>query len=140
MYKIKLYFKSNIEGVYTKEEETTTDIDEFYRKVDRMLFRWFKILCPYFDIEHFNKNLNFNKISDIKKRDNLRQRMMLEIINETLIKMDKIDEEITGIKTTPETKREFSISHVEEKPEKYMNEYMEKHLYNKLTINNNDKN
>ena len=44
LFKITVYFKSNVNGIYTKEEEIT---EEKYRcmKIKRMLLRWVGNLC-----------------------------------------------------------------------------------------------
>jgi hypothetical protein len=46
MYKISVRFDSNIQGVYTYEEETATDEEHKDMKEERMLKRWLKIICP----------------------------------------------------------------------------------------------
>jgi hypothetical protein len=51
MYKIKLHYQSDVKGVYTKEEETATDFDQFERKKNRILLRWLVILMPSLGID-----------------------------------------------------------------------------------------
>lgn len=55
MYLIKLEFNSNETGIYTKEEETATNDFYLYTKYERMLVRWINILCPYMNMDCFNK-------------------------------------------------------------------------------------
>lgn len=112
MYKINLYYKSNIIGVYTKEEEISTDITYLKLKIKRMLNRWFNILCPHIDLDKYidkvlmmkryinNNELNPEYLDEINK-------IQINLIKQTLDEMDKFDEYISGIKTTDETKRQF---------------------------------
>lgn len=51
MYKITLLFESSIEGIYTKEEETATDMEHVLKKLIRMIERWVKILLPHVKLE-----------------------------------------------------------------------------------------
>lgn len=41
MYLIRVKFISDIEQVYTQEEETATDFEYAIKKFDRMIDRWF---------------------------------------------------------------------------------------------------
>lgn len=49
MYKITLLFKSDVNGIYTKEIETASNNGLMNMKRDRMIKRWLGILCPYID-------------------------------------------------------------------------------------------
>jgi len=112
MYKINLYFKSNIEGVYTKEEETATDKFQLVDKKYRMIDRWFNILCPHIDIHKYKSNvLDMYRLSKKKEFDILDEMMKLQVrfIKQTLDEMDEFDELITGEDTTQETMRKFEI-------------------------------
>ena len=114
MYKITLFFKSNVEGVYTKEEETATDYDQLRIKHTRMLCRWFKILCPHINVDEiFNNTVKIKKnykTPTFKDDALLKERIMFKLIEQTLELMDEIDAKYTGIETTPETKRQFTIT------------------------------
>ncbi len=113
MFKIQVYFKSNIKGVYTKEEETATDKFQLVSKKQRMIDRWFHILCCHIDIgkyEHcileayrLTKNEKFDYCEEINK-------LKIDLINQTLENLNKFDELITGETTTEETKRYFKIT------------------------------
>jgi hypothetical protein len=46
MYKITLLYQSDIEGIYTSEQETATDLEQLQRKRVRMLRKWAKIFNP----------------------------------------------------------------------------------------------
>lgn len=61
MYKITVLFNSNIDGVYTKEEETATDLFQMQCKRNRMMNRWFGILCPHIDIDKYCSMANYHK-------------------------------------------------------------------------------
>ena len=50
MFKITILFESNEKGIYTKEEETATDEMWLKAKKQRMIDRWFDILCPHLAI------------------------------------------------------------------------------------------
>jgi hypothetical protein len=54
MYKIIVHYQSDVKGIYTKEEETATDYEQFERKKKRMLLRWVTILMPLLKIEQIN--------------------------------------------------------------------------------------
>jgi hypothetical protein len=111
MYKITVHFKSNIPGVYTKEEETATDEFQMQMKYQRMINRWFDILCPHIGIgiKCYWGIQRTDRIQDYKERTKKENEMMIHLINQTLDDMDMYDEEITGIETTIETARKFTI-------------------------------
>jgi hypothetical protein len=58
MYKITLFYQSNEPGIYTKEEETATDLHWANVKKERMLTRWFGILCPHIDFDSYIEMLD----------------------------------------------------------------------------------
>ena len=49
MYKIELFFRSNIPCVYTSWTETADSDDWFERKLDRIVDYWLQSMCPYVD-------------------------------------------------------------------------------------------
>jgi hypothetical protein len=53
MYKITLFYQSNEPGIYTKEEETATDLNWANIKRDRMFNKWSKILCSHIDFDNY---------------------------------------------------------------------------------------
>jgi hypothetical protein len=111
MFKISVHFKSNIKGVYTHEEEIATDIIQLSWKYQRMLDRWFNILCPHINFSSFFNQLHLEKINDIEKRIDkiIINQFKIQLINEMLDYMDDIDEEISGEETTPDNMRKFEI-------------------------------
>jgi hypothetical protein len=73
MYCIYLKFQSDVKGVYTKEEETATNIEQVDRKKRRMIERWAKILIPNIS-EHDLKNDSYDELENqIQKK--------LEVLN-----------------------------------------------------------
>ena len=110
MYKITVFFKSNVEGVYTKEEETAIDKWNAEFQYDKMLKKWFEILCPHIDLKvYLNHNDIILRMRKYTKLTNFRHQKMIELIDQALDDMDAIDEELTGIETTIETQRLFEI-------------------------------
>lgn len=63
IYKLELYFQSDVKGVYTKIEETATTLCQMERKKTRMLRTWYKIFFP----DNSEKTLNSLSIDDIQK-------------------------------------------------------------------------
>lgn len=136
MYKINLYFKSNIDGVYTKEEETAKYNEEYENssqelkdsnelinakfKRNRMVDKWFCILCPHIDYNVYLNNVYNNRrhlkyvlngnVDKRKYNDDIEFKLKYDLITETLHMMDVIDEEITGKETTEKTRRQFTIT------------------------------
>ena len=53
MFKITILFESNEKGIYTKEEETATDEMWLKIKKERMIHRWYNILCPHLTIINY---------------------------------------------------------------------------------------
>lgn len=91
MFKVKIEFQSNIKGVYTKEEETATDKNSAEFKLQRMVNRWFNILCPHIDFDKlplYNENKT-NITHSLNLND--KQTIQLILINRTLETLDKID-------------------------------------------------
>ena len=116
MYKIQVHYKSNIKGVYTKEEETATDMEQAKQKQHRMIDRWFDIICPHIDFYHYeNKVLHTERLLSTNNgiifdyNDEL-YKIKIDLINQTLENMNKYDEFITGEKTIEENKRQFKLT------------------------------
>lgn len=80
MWKITLLFESNISGVYTKEEETSTDVDLIEMKYERMIDRWYKIIAGHIDISEFSNE--FEDPCELK----------LQVIKNEIDKLNKKDE------------------------------------------------
>eukprot|EP01033_Poteriospumella_lacustris_P010246 gene10246-gene11034 len=112
MYKINLLFKSNIPGVYTKEEEIATDKFHMELKQRRMIERWFDILCPHIGgcVKTYWNIQRTDRIVDYNERTKKENEMMIHLIDQTLDDMDMYDEEMTGIETTLENMRKFKIT------------------------------
>ena len=51
MFKIRIYFNSNIKNIYTVHEETATS-DQVLYKLDRMVNQWYDNICTI-DFERF---------------------------------------------------------------------------------------
>ena len=51
MFKIRIYFKSNVKNIYTVHEETATS-DQVLYKLDRMVNQWYDNICTI-DFERF---------------------------------------------------------------------------------------
>lgn len=105
MYKITVHYKSNIPGVYTKEEEIATDEHNLQFKKERILTRWLEKLCPHINLNSFMSN---SDIFEYKFKE-LQFKAITYIIDNHLDLLDVIDEEKTGFDTTLETQRKFEI-------------------------------
>ena len=86
--KITLLYQTNIEGIYTKEEETATD-DMVLFKEERMLDRWLKILCPHIDFTTFMEILPKQEVSSFKEDQDNRRYLKYKLILETLDSMNQ---------------------------------------------------
>jgi hypothetical protein len=108
MYKITAVFKSNVKNVYTQEVEIATDEIQKTRKYDRMLNRWFNILCPYVDYhklrDYYSKYLNSNGEVYHKELNHLIKRF----IDNSLDTLNMINDE--NIENGIDNQREFSIT------------------------------
>ena len=112
MFKIQVFFKSNIKGVYVKEEETATDKIQLDYKTQRLINRWFDILCPHIDFSIYHSSvLRASRLYE-KNADFCDELIKLRIglIKQTLDEMDEFDELITGEDTTEETMRKFEFT------------------------------
>ncbi len=112
MFKIQVFFKSNIKGVYTQEIETATDIYQLQSKKQRMIHRWFDILCYHIDFSKYQSILNIYRLNNKEEIDFFEEmnKLKIDLINQTLDNMDKFDELITGEDTTEETMRKFEFT------------------------------
>jgi hypothetical protein len=82
MFKITLLFESNEKGIYTKEEETATDEMWLKAKKERMIDRWFNILCPHFTISSVCYSLTLIQEKNMIYEYKLKLiQMYLEMIN-----------------------------------------------------------
>ena len=52
MFKIRIYFKSNVKNIYTVHEETATSDHQVLYKLDRMVNQWYDNICTI-DFERF---------------------------------------------------------------------------------------
>jgi hypothetical protein len=109
MYKITVLFNSNIDGVYTKEEETATDFSEMQHKQSRMMDRWFEILCPHIKIEQYYSRI-FLSVCDYKTQLKKKQEIMLKFINQTLENLDNDVIEREEGKRIKKRKRTFELT------------------------------
>ena len=113
MFKIQVFFKSNIKGVYSQEIDIATD--EYYLdiKKQRMIDRWFEIICPHINFNMYLSNV-IQMTHKLKKAsyELLKEsyQLKIDLINQTLDNMDKFDELSNGEKTTEETMRKFEIT------------------------------
>lgn len=91
MYRVIIEFQSNIKGIYTKEEETATDYQTAKYKLNRMINRWFDILCPHIDFDKIDfKDENKNNIR-LKLNYDKTETLKLILIYQTLKINDDID-------------------------------------------------
>jgi hypothetical protein len=119
MYKVAIEFHSNIKGVYTREEETATDKQQANFKLERMIDRWFNILCPHIDLDKLNIR-DENNFNVIHKMDSENKRLVKQIfIRETLKINDKLDHTFIHKFTEKENiqERSFKFWLEEMKPE-----------------------
>lgn len=96
MYIIKARFNSNVKGVYSEDIETSDNEELANRKFERMLDRWFDIICKYNidykDIEivcKYYSNYDFTKTYEdkIKIQKNIKEytsKLKLFLINDML--------------------------------------------------------
>ncbi len=108
MYKIKLYFQSNIPGVYTLEEETANDLMHMKFKKERMLDRWFNIICPHINFDTFCNKLNWLVGKNPSEINDIKYSLKFDLINLTLDQMNQYDAKYLDDKTEL-TKRTFKI-------------------------------
>ena len=121
MYKITVLFESNIEGIYTKEEETADNEKSLDMKFKRMAERWVKNMLPYLEDVHIEKLLMFFPFIDVHSSllpiyvcDELNESFMKSvstILKIKLYQMYKHIELLNACDTIPNTrKRKFSIT------------------------------
>jgi hypothetical protein len=65
MFKIRIYFKSNVKNIYTVHEETATSDQVLYR-LDRMVNQWYDNICTI-DFERFKLKYSnqYNSVVDV---------------------------------------------------------------------------
>lgn len=101
MWRITLYYKSDIKGVYTREEETVTDARMLIMKQRRMLIRWVKILIPELSESTFEDYPEFvlngliqQKIDELNKKQPGKQKRQFHMKAESIPKL-KSNVEVT---------------------------------------------
>lgn len=103
MKKITVHFQSNIKGVYTTEIETCEE-DWFLAKHNRMVHRWFDIICPYTDMNKYTAQLS--SLNLYSKKDHLENCKTL--IENHIKHLNELNKEL--IDSGKENQRTFTIT------------------------------
>ena len=91
MYRVKIEFQSNIKGIYIKEEEIATDYQKAKYILNRLINKWFDILCPHIDFDKINFKDN-DEINIIRKFNYEKaEALKVLLIKQTLSLNDTID-------------------------------------------------
>ncbi len=117
MYKITVLFESNIEGIYSKEEETADNETFLYLKFKRMAERWIRNISPYLDSDYTGVIPNIQlSLLPIHLCDELNESFMPSDCSILKIKLYHLSKHIDLLNacddhTIPNTrKRKFSIT------------------------------
>jgi hypothetical protein len=106
MYKITLFYQSNEPGIFTKEEETASDLNRANMKKNRMLNRWLQILCPHINFNDYWQQLGYLKLLKcLNASDSLEQcyEIKYDLIQQHLKKLNELNI------NQGDEKREFKI-------------------------------
>jgi hypothetical protein len=64
MYKIWFMHESNVEGVYTIQEEVATELIWAFTKVERLVDKWCEFLIPHINVDVFQSTYQ-GKVHDV---------------------------------------------------------------------------